>query len=41
MVYRFETYFIAYYAYFTAELHQFCKTLVHFEKFVFVIMSAR
>ena len=34
MVNRFETYFVAYHAYFTAELH-----LGHFENLVFVIMS--
>ena len=36
MVNRFETYFVAYYAYFTAKLHQF-----QFENLVFVIMSTR
>ena len=41
MVNRFETYFVAYYAYFTAKLHQFLKTLGHFENLVFVIMSTR
>ena len=41
MVNRFETYFVAYYAYFTAKLHQFKKTLGQFEKLVFVIMQTR
>ena len=41
MVNRFETYFVVYYAYFTAELHQFNKTLGQFENLVFVIMSTR
>ena len=41
MVNRFETYFVAYYAYFTAKLHQFKKTLGQFEKLVFVIMPTR
>ena len=36
MVNRFEVYFVAYYAYFTAELH-----LVQFENLVFVTMSTR
>ena len=36
---RFETYFIAYYVYFTAELHQLKKTFGQFENLVFVIMS--
>ena len=33
-----ETNFVAYYAYFTAELHQFTE---QFENLVFVIMSTR
>ena len=42
MVNRFETYFVAYYAYFTAQLYQFKKTtLGQFENLVFVIMSTR
>ena len=41
MVNRFETFFAAYYAYFTAELHQLKKTLGQFENLVFVIMSTR
>ena len=41
MVNRFETYFVAYYAYFTAKLHQFKKTLGQFEKLVFVIIPTR
>ena len=36
MVNRFETYFVAYFAYFTAELHQ-----GQFENLVFVIKSTR
>ena len=39
--YFIETYFVAYYAYFTAKLHQFKKTLGQFEKLVFVIMQTR
>ena len=35
-----ETYFVAYYAYFTAELRQL-KTLGQFENLVFVIVSTR
>ena len=43
MVNHFETYFVAYYAYFTAELHHFFfkKKIGQFENFVFVIMSTR
>ena len=43
MMDRFETYFVAYYAYFTAELHHLKKTttLGQFENLVFVIMSTR
>ena len=41
MVNRFETYFAAYYVYFTAILHQVQKTLGQFENLVFVIMSTR
>ena len=41
MVKRFETYFVDYYAYLTAKLHQFFKTNGHFENLVFVIMSTR
>ena len=40
MVNRFETYFLAYYAYFNTKLHHF-KTLGLFENFVFLIMSTR
>ena len=39
MVNRFETYFVAYYAYFTAEL--ILKALGQFENLVFAIMSTR
>ena len=41
MVNPFETYFVAYYAYFTAELHQILKTLGQFENLVFVILLTR
>ena len=44
MVNRFETYFVAYYAYFTAKLVEttpILKTLGQFENLVFVIMSTR
>ena len=41
MVNRFETFFVAYYAYFTAKLHMFLKTLGQFENLVFVIMPTR
>ena len=42
IVNHFETYFVAYYAYFTVERHQFKKkTLGQFENLVFVIMSTR
>ena len=41
MVNRFETYSVACYAYFTAELHQFKKKIVQFENLVFVIMSTK
>ena len=40
MVNRYETYFVAYYVYFTAKLHQILKTW-QFENLVFVIMSTR
>ena len=36
---RFETYFVAYCAYFPAELQPILKTLGQFENLVFVIMS--
>ena len=38
---RFETYFDAFYAYFTTEPDQFFKKLGQFENFGFVIMSTR
>ena len=41
MANHFETNFVAYYAYLTAELHQFLKSLGQFENLVFVIMSTR
>ena len=43
MVNHFEAYFVAYCAYFTAEIHQFKKkhTLGQIENLVFVIMSTR
>ena len=41
MVNRFETYFVAYYAYFTAKLHKHLKHKGDFENLVFVIMSTR
>ena len=40
MINRFETYFYAYYTYFTTEMNNL-KTLGQFENFVFVIMSTR
>ena len=40
MMNRFETYFVAYYAYFTAEYTNF-KNIRAIWKFVFVIMSTR
>ena len=41
MVNRFETYFVAYYASFTALTTPILKTLGQFENLVFVIMSTR
>ena len=43
MVNRFEMYFVAHYAYFTAKLHQFKKTttLGQFENLEYVTMSTR
>ena len=38
MVNRFQTYFVAYHAYFTAKLHQVLKTFGQDENLVFVIM---
>ena len=38
---HFETYFVAYFAHFTAELHQLKKTLGQFENLVFVIIPTR
>ena len=41
MMDRFETYFVAFYAYFTTETVQFLKILGQFENLGFVIMSTR
>ena len=41
MMDRFETYFDAFYAYFTTETVQFLKILGQFENLGFVIMSTR
>ena len=41
MINRFETYFDAYYTYFTTEPHKLLKTLGQFENLVFVTMSTR
>ena len=36
-----ETYFYAYYEYFTTGIDQFLKTFEQFENFAFIIMSTR
>ena len=41
MMDRFETYFVAFYAYFTTETVQFKKKIGQFENLGFVIMSTR